>query len=65
MTRIHDHGQDDPLEFIVDADAAQFVRDSLAAMREAEAFAKAERRFEREVARLAKEGDQRGEATTP
>jgi hypothetical protein len=50
MTRIHDHGQDDPLEF-TPQDTPDEARMWLA-----------QRRFEREVARLAKEGEQRDEA---
>lgn len=50
MTRIHDHGEDDPLEFTPE-DTPDQTRMWLA-----------QQRFDREVARRAKEGEQSDEA---
>lgn len=53
MTRIHDHGQDDPLEFTPE-DTPDEARAWLA-----------KQRYERERERREKAGDQHSEATTP
>lgn len=50
MTRIHDHGQDDPLEFDPDPETTDRIAAELC-----------RQRYERERARREKEGDRREE----